>query len=421
VTKYSISRIEGEGRVELIVEDNRVVDVWINIVEAPRFFESIVLGKPYTIIPDIVSRICGLCGVSYQYVSIYAFEKCLGYNIPREVEEFRKTIHLLEWIKSHVVNVFLQLTPDIAHASLLDNTQAMDNLAKNIVKFMEWNRRSMITLAGRFHNVVNLKIGGVYKLPELYAIQNVYSSLNDVVKTFEDVIDIILTREIPEYGLLKVREVALHNPGEYPHLSNTLYVRGSNSYINIDRFEELVEVVQKPWSNSLLYTLRNGGEYVVGPVARFNNYAFHLHGETKDLLKRYGWFRELKYISQSIVARIAEIHDALMRIRDYLSNYRVLNTSNNINRGFEKIERCIACIEAPRGILYHRYDVDVKGFIKKSKIITPTSQNLASMHRIVYDEVSGERVSEDVLRKVLLIIRSFDPCLSCSVHFTRVD
>lgn len=422
--KYNfITRVEGEGKVYIYIRNGKVSKVSIEIPEAPRFFEYIVRGKKVDYIPDIVSRICGFCGSSYVLVAVKAFEKCLSVKVPEEVDELRKVIHLAERVKSHVLHIFLLNLPDfIRTRNTFELRLVNEDVFKNIMKLVAYSSNIMNLLGGRFHNVVNIRIGGVYKAPSRDEAAKILKLAEESLELLKPLADIVLSlKTIPSDNLNKPY-LLLSYENEYPHMSDEIIFSSTagEERISVGDFEHVISVEQVGGKNALLYKYR-GQSYIVGPLARFNKAFPKLHGEVRDMLKNYGWLPPLSDVRQQIIARIAEVYDALLTIRRFFEEYREPAITSVEERRLDVDKAtCIAAVEAPRGILYHRFVVDNQLRVLECNIITPTAQNLASMEELSLEllnrKFSGE-VDEAIARKyVEEVVRAFDPCISCSVH-----
>jgi len=421
-----LTRVEGEGEIHVYIKEGKLQDVEVRITEAPRFFEHIVIGRRAKDVPDMVSRICGICGSSYVLTAVRAFERGLGVKVPEYVELYRKAIHGAERIKSHILHAYFLHLPDIAGAGdfkeLYRRNPAM---FEDVVAVFEWSRKAMHTLGGRFHNVVNMRIGGVYGFPDKEDVLKVFRNVNEVEKRLLRFMDFVLSLEIPsyEYKLKGLKLLALYDGASYPEVADkvAVYDFANVELHDLKDFERITKVEQKSYSNALRYKLMDGTPYIVGPIARFNIGYGHLRGEVKELLKERGWQPPLTNMHQSIIARLAETYDTLLFLKEFAENYRRPDTSY-VEVGEIKPGEYLAAVEAPRGILYHRYIVDYNGRISYANIITPTAQNQASMEKLVYDvALALDLTAEDaILRTGAEVIRSFDPCISCSVHAVRV-
>ncbi len=419
-----LTRVEGEGRVEIVYKDGVVKDVRICISEAPRFFEAIVIGSKPINVPDIVSRICGICGVSHVLAAVKAFENGLGIEIDERIERFRKVLHLIERVKSHALHSYIMHLPDLLGMnSIIDLSNRNPNVFRSICRFIVSVRKLMEIMGGRFHNVVNLRLGGVYRYPTHGDIRAALKLVKDLEDCFSVIADLILSLEIPRINHPKLNLVCIASDRGYPHSGSTLIVEldGATEVIRVEEFEKKFIEYQVEYSTALMYRLWNGLHYCVGPIARFNLFNHELPSETRELLRSYGWSSRVDDVHESVVARLAEIHAALMEIKNFLEDYKELRipkaTSLRLGPGTYR-----SLIEAPRGVLYHRYDVDERGRISRANIVTPTAQNMCVatnlLKHVLLNKRVGMRMALDIAQK---IVRSFDPCISCSVHVVNMS
>ncbi|MEM4717850.1 MAG: nickel-dependent hydrogenase large subunit [Desulfurococcaceae archaeon] len=414
-----IPRIEGEGEITLYIDDNGIVnDVEYKIIESPRFFEYIIKGKHYTLIPDLLSRVCGYCGVSYILMSALAFEKAGEFDVSETFEKYREVIHLLERLKSHVIHICVMNLPDVLNISSIIELKRRNPLLFNqIVTLLNLVNNLTKLIMGRIHNTVNIRIGGVYKFPEPSVLLKAERILvNEFKPIFMNIAELILGSDnIPSHNQQLVY-CALKSSG-YPH--HGVDIECNDTEFNIHEFyEKKVTIEQKIGKTSLLYKL-DGKGFVVGPLARFNKNYSTLIDETKEMLRRYGWLKKLSNTYQAVIARIAEVYDIIARITyevpDLISNYpRLEQPISHLEKPLNK-DLCYYAVEAPRGILYGRFRVMRNGEITESNIITPTAQNIASMEEIARRELVGLK-HDYALKTAMKIAVSFDPCISCSVH-----
>jgi len=418
-----LTRVEGEGEIHVYVREGRLQDVEVRITEAPRFFEYIVVGRRPIDVPDIVSRICGLCGVSYILTAVRAFERGLSIEVPEQVELYRRALHGAERIKSHILHAYFMHLPDLVEVRGSDELfQRNPQLFRDAFRVLEWSRKAMTVLGGRFHNVVSIRIGGVYGYPRREEVAKILRDVADVERSLLRLADFVLSLDIPSFRQ-DMKFLALYDRSEYPEMAEKVALydySGSVEFYDLKDFEKIVRVEQKPYSNALRYRLTSGDPYVVGPLARFNIGYRHLRGEVRDKLEEHGWRAPLVNVYQSIVARIAETYNTLLFLKEFAEGYKepVAEIAEvKVGPG-----EYLAAVEAPRGILYHRYVVDANGRISYANIVTPTAQNLAAMERLISGTVhQSSAVSEEIVLRVgAEIVRCFDPCISCSVHTVKV-
>ncbi|MEM1897299.1 MAG: nickel-dependent hydrogenase large subunit [Ignisphaera sp.] len=413
-----MTRVEGEGEIVIIDREGSVDSVVYRISESPRFFEYIIRGRDIWSAIDIVSRICGLCGVSYVYTASKAFEKCLGIDVDEEIEKIRVALHLAERVKSHMIHLFYLNLPDLVYTrSSIEFIDRNPEIAKDALRVIAWSRKAMEIFGGRFHNVVNIRIGGIYRAPERNDVEKLYREFSEVIESFTRFAEFCLSlRTVPKYQH-KLSVASIYSK-EYPHTGDHISLNGT--IYSVSKFYRDISIgIQKRYSNALHYRIKGIESYIVGPIARFNQFYSYLSKTVRELIELYGWRQPLESIFQGFVARIAETYEALLYLEEFFNNYRYIHIHNERYRGRESIDvyECEAAIEAPRGILYHRYRIDQSRRIKSCDIVTPTAQNLAAMEDIASERLRGRKIDdEETVSMARKIAVAFDPCISCSVH-----
>lgn len=408
-------RVEGEGEVIIEVESGFVKNVRFKIVEAPRFFNHIVRGLHYSQIPDLVSRICGFCGVSYVLVASKAFERCLGLSVPEYVDALRTALHLAERVKSHVLHTLFMSLPDVTGAKNIGALSFRNpKIVSSGLKILQWARDAMVVLGGRFHNAVTIRPGGVYSAPAEEEARRLLGMLvREVLPLANEFTRFVLSlRSIPDeaqgYNLVTVNDVK----NDYPHMGTEICIDGE-IHDAVKFYEELVKEEAVPDSTSLQYSV-NGKSFLVGPLARYNTSFSKLVGEVQDLAKIYSWTPPLKNVHQSLVARVLELIDALLRLKEFFSNYKK-QSRPCVKPVMHVNDVCAFVVEAPRGVLYHYYELDENLKVEKARIVTPTAQNIATAQKLA-GMLANRPYNETVVEEANKLITAFDPCLSCAVH-----
>ncbi|MEM0351956.1 MAG: nickel-dependent hydrogenase large subunit [Sulfolobales archaeon] len=415
-----LTRVEGEGQVVLKSSDGRVTSVEIKITEAPRFFEYIVRGRRYFEVPDLTSRICGLCGVSYALTASKAFENCLSIEVPEDEERLRLAVLAAERVKSHVIHVALLHLPDFLEVgSLKELSESYSHIFSKSTEIVLWSRKVMETLGGRFHNVLNIRVGGVYSFPSASKVEKLKHDLPKVLRDFMDIAKFVLDLGSIPVEVHRLRYMAVENGSRYPWIGSGV-VTDDGSSAKVEAFESFILTEQVGYSNALRYRLITGEPYAVGPLARYNLYSKYLREEVKELIREYGYGESLKNIYQSVVARIAETYHTLLELKEFFDEYRERSVTKTEPRTAPR-GACVAVTEAPRGILYHRYNLDRELRVRSSNIVTPTAQNLASMEDVIMSKLFGASADARAIDIAKRIVRSYDPCISCSVHLLHLS
>ena len=412
-----MARVEGEGALTVTVKDGQVQDVQLRIFEPPRFFEAFLQGRHVNEVPDIVARICGICAVAYQMSAVHALEPIFGVEIPPAIRDLRRLLYCGEWIESHVLHIYMLQAPDfMGFASGLDMARVHPDLVKQGLRLKKAGNHLITLLGGRSVHPVSVKIGGFSQVPtkdQLHGLKDELLWARDAaVKTLQWVTGFAFEDPEQDYTFL-----ALRGPAEYPMNTGPL-VTNEGHHLNVSEFEEHFHEEQVPYSTALHCTFQ-GKSYLTGPLARLALNHDQLSPFTKEIFAETGFSLPFKRASMGIVARSVEVlyafDEALRIIKEYEPpQFPSVPVTFKAGTG-------IAATEAPRGVLYHRYQVAEDGTIQLAKIIPPTSQN----QRRIEDDLRNLLPSllhlsdEEVATKCEEHIRSYDPCISCATHFLK--
>jgi len=416
-----LTRVEGEGAVELELINGRLEKIELKIFEAPRFFEAFLIGRKYSEIPDFVARICGICPIPYIYSSSRAIEKIFGIEVQEDIGRLRKIMLLGEWISSHTLHIFLLHAPDFLKLNdVIELAKRDPETVKKAMKLKAFGNYVIEKIGGRPIHPVSCRIGGFHRIIRKNELKDLEDKCRMHQKIAKELLEWILKLEIPDikcdYEYLSLKS----QNDEYPTIGGRII---SNKGLNIteEEFEEEIEEVQVPYSTSLRCKIKSRGFYITGPLARYNNNYENLRGEVRDLIEENGYKAPLTNTYQSIIARIAEVYHATLEIEKLIEEYREPEkpyTKYNVRGGWG-----CGATEAPRGILYHSYKLNDEGYVEKARIISPTTQNLAHIEQDIINQIPTiiKKPLEEAKLAVEQIIRNYDPCISCSVHSIKLN
>lgn len=416
-----IARVEGEGALHIRVEDHAITDLRLEIYEPPRFFEAFLRGRHFSEVPDIVPRICGICPVAYQMSAIHGLERLFGAQVPEGTHELRRLLYCGEWIESHVLHVFLLAAPDfLALPDAIEMAKTHPELVKRALEVKRIGNDLMAAIGGREIHPVSPRVGGFSKAPRRKELEPFLPRLEWALEQMPGIAD--FAASLPAPALARpVELVSMVNDAEYPMNEGGM---GSTEGRRFDAttYEEVTREVHVEHSNALHSVMADTGTpYFTGPLARFNLNAQHLTPVAREVAERTGLGVPESDPFLSLAARLAEttlaIEESIRLIKGYVAPDPPMVEVRP--RG----GRATWTTEAPRGTLYHRYDVGEDGTIVEAKIVPPTSQNLRHMEEDLRAFLPGvlDTSDEELTRLCEMVVRNYDPCISCATHFLRLD
>jgi sulfhydrogenase subunit alpha len=425
-TRYAVrqlTRVEGEGRLDLTVRDGQVTGVHLEIFEAPRYFEQLVVGRTPDEVLDIVARICGICPVAYQMSAVHAFEHLFGVSIDPEIRRLRRLFYCGEWIESHALHVYLLHAPDfLGYPSAIEMAADHREAVELGLRLKKAGNRIVAILGGRPVHPVSVRVGGFSRAPRRDEFAELRASLDTALADALETLRWTATLAPPPYER-EPRLVSLRHPGEYP-MSDGRIVSSDGIDVGADAWTEVFEEHQVSWSNALQARAADGVPYLLGPTARVSLAAEQLHPLAREALTATGLGAELRTnVFRSIVARSAELVHAVAEAIEIIDGYVPPAES----RAAWEPRPGIAAwsTEAPRGLLFHRYEIDEAGLVKHAQIVPPTSQNQAAIeHDLATFAPSILHLPHtEATHRLEQLIRSYDPCISCATHFLdlRID
>ncbi|RJQ47827.1 MAG: Ni/Fe hydrogenase subunit alpha [Gammaproteobacteria bacterium] len=413
-----LTRVEGEGALHVHIDGTRVADLRLNIFEPPRFFEKFLEGRSWKEIPDMVARICGICPVAYQMSAVHAIETAFGARITPAIRRLRRLYYCGEWMESHSLHIHLLAAPDfLGYSDAMALAQDQPGIVRRGLRLQGLGNAILGMMGGRSVHPVGARVGGFYRAPDQAEAAALLARLRAAAQDAEDLVRWTADLKLPAVAR-QAPFVSLRHESDYP-MNEGAIVSSEGLNISAAEFDAHMVEHQVPHSTAL-HALINGKPYWVGPLARVNNNLDHLPPRTLRLAEGTGihWPSTNPY--HSIVARALEIHFALHEAVAILEQY------TPPDKPFvEIIPRAGVgawCTEAPRGILWQRYEMDDGGLVKKSRIVPPTSQNQAQMEADLRASVEENLcLHDDELRARLEAgIRNYDPCISCSTHFLNL-
>jgi sulfhydrogenase subunit alpha len=413
ITLNHICKIEGHASLDMKIEKGKVLSCELKASEGARFFEGLTLGKKVEDIQEIVTRICGICSSAHSVAAIIALEKALKITPTRRETIIRELLLLGERIRSHTTHLYFLALPDYIGYSAV-------TMAKQYKQEVD-DALSLI----RIGNKIIEKIGGREMHPFVKFHENVHDfsglkqSLEKVKSTAEKTVKLFSSLSYPEFER-KALHLCLQEDHQYAHLSGD--IASDEHTIRTNDYKKHLQENIKEYATSK-FVLHEGKPYLTGSMVRLNNNFRHLKADTKIILKKYKIELPLKNPFKNNIAQSIELYDTILYC---IGLFEELEKNHDKDKKI-KIEgkngRGVSAVEAPRGTLFHEYEVS-DGKITYCNIITPTAQNLNQMEIDIKDYVQSlidKKLHKDkIVGEIEKLIRAYDPCFSCSTHFLDV-
>jgi coenzyme F420-reducing hydrogenase alpha subunit len=415
-----LARVEGEGALDLRIDDGAISELRLRIFEPPRFFEKFLEGRHYSEVPDFVARICGICPVAYQVTAAQALERLFGVELDPWARAMRRVFYCGEWIQSHSLHIHLLAAPDFFGCnSAFELARVAPDEVRRGLRLQALGNALMELFGARSVHPVGLKIGGFHHAPALSRIRDLGRELRDALPAAEALVRWTAGIEVPDDDQAFVL-VAMRNAAGYA-IEHGEIATSDGLVISPDGYERHFAEHHAPHSTALYSTYR-GAPYLVGPLARLNLNHAQLPESVKALLVTGGITFPSRNMFHSMTARAVEILLALNEAARLLDAYVEPDEASvpvqpRAGVGY-------GCTEAPRGLLWHRYETDADGTLVSARIVPPTSQNQGRIEDDLRQSVNrfGLDQPDDMLRlHCEKVIRNYDPCISCATHFLRLS
>ncbi len=414
-----LARVEGEGGLTIRFHGDRPSAVELRIFEPPRFFEAFLRGRAYLEAPDITARICGICPVAYQMSACHAVEAALGLVPPTGVRSLRRLLYCGEWIESHALHVFLLHAPDfLGYDDAVAMAKAHRDVVTKALSIKKAGNAILRALGGREIHPINVRVGGFYSTPPRAALEALVPQLEAAQRDIAALVPWLAGFNFPDFSR-DYEFVALQNGSEYP-IGEGRIASNRGLDIAVSDYEAHFVEQQVSYSTALHSVTRAGSAYVCGPVARFNLNFERLRPGARALAESIGLLPPVTNPFKGLLVRAVEIAYALEEALAIIGTYSPFDPS--FAETPPRAGTGHGCTEAPRGILYHRYELDGAGTIMDAKIVPPTSQNMKSIELDLFELAPelAEMQHADATWRAEQAVRNYDPCISCSTHFLRL-
>ncbi len=441
-----LTRVEGHGKVTLLQdEDLHIKQARLHIVEF-RGFEKFIQGRPYWELPVLVQRLCGICPVSHHLAAAKACDMLVGTTqLTATAEKIRRLMHYGQTLQSHALHFFHLCSPDllfgfddeVRHRNIVGVIEDSPEIAKQGVLLRKYGQEVIRVTAGKRVHGTGAIPGGVNKSLSQEEIRYLQKDIDQIVQWGQDAVELIkrIFFEQLDYHMafaaIDTNMLGLVGAnGEFDIYHGGLRARdaqGGSIFDHVDytRYSDYLREGVKNWSYMKFPFIEALGEdagwYRVGPLARVNNcdyFSTPLAEEQRRLFKEAGHGRPVQASLAFHWARLIELLYCAEAIRELLLDPD-LGGTDLLNKG-ELQGTGIGVIEAPRGTLFHHYEIDDDGIVNRANLIVSTTNNNQAMNESIRQVagmyLDGKQLTEPLLNQIEVAIRAYDPCLSCATH-----
>ncbi|MCD6397952.1 MAG: Ni/Fe hydrogenase subunit alpha [Spirochaetaceae bacterium] len=418
-----ITRVEGHGNIKVDVQNGEVKECKLEIVEAPRFFEAMLEGRHYTEASLITSRICGICSVGHQLASVQATEDAFGMVLSKQNRQLKTLLDMGQYFESHVLHTYFLAVPDFVGApSVFPLIATHKDVVLSALKLKKLGHDIGDMVAGRLVHPISMTPGGFTMMPTEKKLNDIKTRISNARDELIQGAKLIATLKLPDFQR-ETEYISLYKNGEYAFIDGNIY-SSDKGEISYKDYRRVTNEYLVPHSTAKR-TRFSRNSYMVGALARFNNNYEWLSDSAKEAAEMLGLKENCYNPYMNTIAQMVELFhiiDNSTAIIDDMLNKGIKDEKPII----PELKNCtgIGAVEVPRGILFHEYTYNDKGLIIKANCIIPTGQNLQNieddMNEIVPKAIKL-RTREELTLDLEMLVRAYDPCISCSCHLLDVE
>lgn len=424
ITIDNITKIEGSAGLKVTISEGKVEDLKFIIKDYRRFYTDAVKGKPYIAASSFLSRICGTCSVAHLFASLEAIEKALGITNTEQTKLLRRLGYNALMIRDHALHLYFFVLPDVLGIDSILDISDDENDPAHILLHDSFDIKRLGTdlsnaIIGAAIHAPLPTVGGFLKLPDPSTFPALIARLEEIRP---QVIRGIMTFGNWDAKLIRNSDyLALRNDNGFDFLEGEI-INSDGLKVKEEQFHDFLKSVVIPYSQAEGYVFSNKHQdYLVGSLARLNFNKDQLHPRTKQDVQKYIDMFPSNNIHHNDLAQAIEILHCVDDSIDILKNIKLVDEKpirQPIKPGLG-----VGVVEAPRGILYHMAQVNEKGMIIDYDVIVPTSQNQINIENDLkkYFGENLHKEQEKLRIEAETIIRAYDPCMSCSTNFLKME
>ncbi|MHA1963989.1 MAG: Ni/Fe hydrogenase subunit alpha [Candidatus Thorarchaeota archaeon] len=421
ITIEPLARVEGHGGIKVEIKDNKISNVEVRILEGPRLFEELVVGKTPQEDLSIVPRICAICNLSHKYAALRGLEKAVGVKVDSTTKLYRELMHLGEMIESHSLHIYFLALPDFLG---YDNAVAMagkygDTVTKAL-QLKKYGNKIMRMMGGRMIHGENPIIGGFGKLPTKEALTEIKEEALELLDFAIATIDLLGGIEVPDHMERETQFMCCKPPGEEYGFYGDILITSDGEEHPAEKYKDVIKerVVSHSFAKRGQYKDK---PFTVGALARVLLIGERLKGKAReayDKLVTDRWQRNPLFNNHAqAIEQVYSLEGIIETVNQLLEREAAVIAHPTRETGIGT-----GAVEAPRGTLIHHYEVK-DGLIAAADFITPTAMFLDDIEafiRIGGEQLLAKKQLENIELQFEMIARAYDPCISCSAHLVEV-
>ena len=416
-----LPRVEGHAGITVVLGDQEIERVEFDVFEGIRLFEGLVRGRHFSDVPAIVSRICAICSHGHTITALSALEHALGVSVSAKTRLLRDLAYQGASIESHALHVFCLALPDfLGHPSVISLAGVNRDAVAIALRLKKVGNTIQEVVGGRAVHPVNYVMGGFGRVPTPDELVRLKTALEAGRRDGDAALDLLRQVPIPAFVAEPVRCAALVPEDEAFFFGRTVRL-SDGAALAVDDYRALTNERAMAHSNAK-HSLHDGKSYMVGALARLTLHGDRIRGRAREAWEALGFTVPSTNIVANSVAQFIELVYSIERAAEVVDALLAQGIEQEAPVEFEvRAGQGTAATEVPRGTLFHSYELDASGHVVAADVITPTAQNFSNAEdqfRAAVRDGAGE-TDEEIRRRLEMVARAYDPCVSCSVHAIR--
>jgi coenzyme F420-reducing hydrogenase alpha subunit len=421
-----VTRVEGHGNIVAKVEDGRLAEVKFEVTESPRFFEAMLRGRSWQDAMFLTTRICGICACGHGTASLKATEDAMGITLSEQTLRLRKIVLHAEQLQSHWLHCYFLVAPDFFNVpSVIPLAATHTDVVLRAMRLKKLANYICEVLVGRHVHPIGMVPGGYMKLPSVKTLKELRAHVASHEADVQATVDLFATLKAPEFSRPTEYE-SLADKAEYAFYGGDLITSDGDRAKPRDYKNIIHESIVR--HSSAKHVKNKRESLMVGALARFNNNHAQLHPQAKAAAAKLGLKAPNTNTFHNNTAQVVEAvhcYYETLCLMDDLIAAGIQDEKPPMKWPEGKSGWGTGLTEVPRGTLVHSYEYDEKGIVTGANLIIPTNQNLANIEadfRAYIPQLMDEgKTQAEVAHHLEMLVRAYDPCISCSTHMVTVE